>query len=339
MDNVDNLEFLNSNVGIDGVTCTNETIDAYLNRGNQLWRKAIKELHINAYEMTPVKYICWLEGKLPELMPSSRRQYIASTRCMLDAMLHQATDDDVKYELMTTLEYALAMKSEKYNPAVPTKKPWRGNTSSQKSKKFSDEEFELFLSEVKKLKWKWSMYAAVWIAANRLVGLRPSEWRNVVLKEGNSIILEVGNGKHTNGRANGEFRHIDITDLSKNELVIIKRQLKLASKFATTVADWNAYYGGVRQAIYRIARRIQGDQRKYLSFYSTRHQFSADAKASGMSKAEVAALMGHASDKTATSHYGKKKHGGSGFRVKPDANEVATVRIKIDKSLHNSFRV
>jgi len=179
----------------------------------------------------------------------------------------------------------------------------------------------------------------VWIAANRFVGLRPSEWRNVVLKEGNSIILEVRNGKYSNGRANGEFRHIDITYLRKKELVIIKRQLKFAAQFATTDADWNSYYGGVRQAIYRIARRIQGDQRKYLSFYSTRHQFSADAKASGMSRAEVAALMGHASDKTATAHYGKKKHGGSGFRVKPDANEVATVRIKIDKSLYKSFRV
>jgi len=40
---------------------------------------------------------------------------------MLDAMLQQATDDHVKYELMTSLEYANAMKSEKYNPVVPKK--------------------------------------------------------------------------------------------------------------------------------------------------------------------------------------------------------------------------
>lgn len=339
MDDIDNLVNFNSNIGIDGVTSTSKTQDAYLKRGNQLWRRAIKESHIHSYEMTSVKYICWLEGLLPKLMSSSRRQNIASTRCMLDSMVNQAADDDVKYELMASLEYANAMKSMKYSPVVAIKKPWRGNTSSQKSKKFSNEELSLFVSEVKKFKWKWSVCAAVWVAANRFVGLRPSEWRTVKLKEGQNIILEVRNGKNSNGRANGTLRHLDITDLRKKELALIKRQLKFVAQFAATDSDWNSYYEGVRQVIYRIARRIQGNQRKYLSFYSTRHQFSADAKSSGMSKTEVAALMGHATNETATMHYGKKKHGGSGFRVKPDANEVATVRIKIGKSLHRNFRV
>jgi len=259
---------------------------------------------------------------------------------MFEAMYQQAVDDHERHELMASLNYANDMKSEKYNPVEPLKKQWRGATSSQKSKKFSNKELVLFVSEVKKLKWKWAECAAVWITANRIVGLRPSEWRSVVLmNDGSRVVLEVRNGKHSNGRANGELRHIDITDLRKEELALIKRQLLFVAQYSNEDADWNSYYSGVRQAIYGIVRLMLGNQRKYPSLYSSRHQFSADAKASGMSKKEIAALMGHSTDETATVHYGKKKFGRGGGCVKPDANEVATVRVKVDKRVHNSIRI
>lgn len=336
MDDIDISEILNSNVGIDGVTRTNKTLMAYLTRGHQMWQRAANDLLVNAFDLRSCEYLAWLEHNLPALKPPSRRQYIASTRCMLDVMYQQAADDNVKHELMTSLQYANSMKSEQYNPAATLEKKWRGATSSQKSKKFSDEELDLFVSEVKKLKWTWAECAAVWIAANRMVGLRPIEWRNTTIIEGQSIVLELQNAKHTNGRANGRIRHIDITNLRKEELALIKIQLKYVARYAISDAQWQTYYSGVRQAIYRIVRRTLGNLRKFPSLYSTRHQFSADAKSSGMSKPEIAALMGHATDETATMHYGKKRHGKGVCRVKPNADEVATVRIKIDKSLHNN---
>lgn len=339
MMDINSIEVLNSNVGMDCETRTNKTIKDYLKRGIQMWRRASKELLVDLSKMTPNIYLVWLEQQLPKLMPPSRRQYIAATRCFLEVLTQQATDEYERQELMSSLQYANRMKSEAYHPAEPLQKKWRGATSSQKSKHFSDNEFNLFLIEIKKVKWKWGVFAAIWIAANRLVGLRPSEWRTASLIEGSRIILEVNNGKQGNDRANGELRHIDVTDLQKGEIDLIKRQLTFVKKFAKEDENWDDYYDGVRQVIYRIVRRVNNNRRKFPSLYSTRHQFAADAKSSGMSLAQVAALMGHASDRTASSHYGKKKHGRNGSRVKPDVNEVATVLIKVSKNLHSSMKV
>jgi len=64
----------------------------------------------------------------------------------------------------------------------------------------------------------------------------------------------------------------------------------------------------------------------HATLYSMRHQFSANAKASGFTREEIAALMGHAVDTTATQHYGKKTAGYEMITVRPDPAEVARIR-------------
>ena len=75
-------------------------------------------------------------------------------------------------------------------------------------------------------------------------------------------------------------------------------------------------------------RRCFGKRGKYPSLYSLRHQFSADAKGSGFTKAEVAALLGHGSDATAGTHYARGVSGESAVRVAPVASQVLSVRAK-----------
>ena len=64
-----------------------------------------------------------------------------------------------------------------------------------------------------------------------------------------------------------------------------------------------------------------------ITLYTARHQFSANAKSDGLSKEEVAALMGHASIYTAGEHYGKRRggHGSVGARGEGGAKTRQTV--------------
>ncbi|MCA8451381.1 hypothetical protein, partial [Burkholderia vietnamiensis] len=71
-----------------------------------------------------------------------------------------------------------------------------------------------------------------------------------------------------------------------------------------------------------------GSRKTYPTLYSARHQFAADAKSSGWTQAEVAALLGHASDDTAARHYARARSGQSAIRVAPVGQEIQTVRAK-----------
>ena len=117
-------------------------------------------------------------------------------------------------------------------------------------------------------------------------------------------------------------------------LGFVLEQLNIVSKYKTD-DSWLKYYNGVRLTIHRIVRDIFPNRRKYPSLYSTRHQFAANLKAAEFTKCEIAALMGHAVDTTATMHYGRKRHGSGSFGVKPAADEVARIRVRSEPQSSN----
>ena len=327
-------------MGIGGVSRTDDTTRAYLTRGLQLWKRAAKETAHSQYDLKPKAFLAWLENLLLILMPASKRQYIASTRAYLAERLKHANEADLS-ELNDAIAYITKIKAPNYNADEYTHKPWKGHTSSQKSKQCSDSFIASMVIEARNVRGKWVEDAVLWMVTNRLVGLRPSEWRTAKLIELNGQqILVVNNGKHSNERANGPVRHLNVTALGPVELNLIKLLLKAIAIYAVDDKDWHDFYTGSRKAVYRIARKILGSQRKYPSLYSTRHQFSADAKSAGMSKEVVAALMGHATNETAGIHYCLKKHGRGSCRVAPGSSEVATVRIKVQRlANHDTFRI
>ncbi|MCX8502148.1 MAG: hypothetical protein ORO03_10735, partial [Alphaproteobacteria bacterium] len=64
-----------------------------------------------------------------------------------------------------------------------------------------------------------------------------------------------------------------------------------------------------------------------LRVYDFRHQFSADAKQEwGVGQGMVAAAMGHSVEDTAVEHYGRKKYGKGGLKVRPTATSISKVR-------------
>ena len=74
-----------------------------------------------------------------------------------------------------------------------------------------------------------------------------------------------------------------------------------------------------------VTRKCLGKRASYPTLYSLRHQFAANAKSS-YTQSEVAALMGHGVDVTATIHYGRRASGQGALKVAPLPAQVATVR-------------
>lgn len=301
-----------------------DTQIAYLERGQNLWKRAAHNLNLASDRLNPLLFIDWLETLLPDLKPATRRQYLAAIRALLNHLSKQDIPD-----IKGAIDRAEQMRSMNYNDQRSTKRRKR-NTSSQKSKTIKFSEIIDLFKKTAHLKAKWVNPGLMWLAANYFVGLRPIEWRTAsLIEEDSKITLVVINAKNTNGRSHGLKRHLDISNLKEPELTIIKEHLKYISNNINDMVSWNSYYEGVRHTINRITRKYLPTQSKYPTLYTTRHQFIANAKSKGMKKNEIAALAGHAVDETATTHYGKTKHGSGRCAVKPDPKEVARIRIKV----------
>ena len=73
-----------------------------------------------------------------------------------------------------------------------------------------------------------------------------------------------------------------------------------------------------------------------ITLYSCRHQCIADLKHNGYQLSEIAAIVGHGNDATATEHYGKKRYGRKrGGLPQPNPNDVAKIKqvlaVKVQK--------
>lgn len=308
------------------------TVAAYLKRGELLWNRAAVELVTSPVTLSPFDFLIWIESILPMYKPATRRQYIASIREWLmhikDTWTKYGADSFV---IDQAISRSQQMQSCNYSLLVKPKN-WGNRTSSLKAKKIDMDELLYAVKQSISMRGKWIKQAMRWMLINILVGLRPCEWRNATINKVNGkLTLVVVNAKHTFQRSNGESRHLDISGLRAIELRWIRMHLRSIEDFVHDDGKWQQYYEAIRKTIRRVMRKLLPDVKKYPSLYSTRHQFAANAKFSGFSKTEVAALLGHASNITAGEHYGKKKHGRGGCKVKPDSSEVSTVRIKFVK--------
>lgn len=149
-------------------------------------------------------------------------------------------------------------------------------------------------------------------------------------KRGEELALVVTNAKATNNRAHGPTRTILLGGLTDDERDLIKEHLDRATLFAKA-GQFPRFYHGCAAVLSRTVRRMWPKRNEHVTLYSARHQFTADAKASGLLPEEIAALMGHAVDTTATKHYGKKTAGLDMIRVRPDPQEVSRIRLALKK--------
>lgn len=285
----------------------------YIKRYNILQRQSKKELNILLKDDIDIRqFVGWLASKRLSYGKSTWRQYKNS--CIYSIGLQEQTDAHTE---------ALLFLSELTSNGCQTKTL---NTSGQKLKKIPIKDLDKIMNHLENYDGKWHIALKEWLLSGIITGLRPQEWINAnFVKEEKYDTLVVKNAKNTNGRAHGETRTIVLSKLTENEKITIKNHLSRIKTFYS-IDEYNSFYDHCAFSLYYINRKLFPNRKKHITLYSTRHQFSANAKSSGFSKAEIAAMMGHANDITATKHYGKKVSGNEELKVSAISADIAKVK-------------
>lgn len=173
-----------------------------------------------------------------------------------------------------------------------------------RARKLSDENFSAWVSALVNRNLVVEAGALLLIY---LTGARPCELANITISD-QQIFIPGAKSSHKGLR--GADRKLDaekhICSLAENALRVLKSQPRSLD--------------AIRMSIHSVAVDLFG-KKKAPSMYTLRHQFGANLKASGMSRIEMAYVMGHQATDS-ISRYGDKRQGrADAVKVKPAAGE------------------
>jgi len=293
---------------------TEKTKENYMARAFQLLKRAKRELDIKENEEIDVRqFVVWLVEKKPKIARATWRQYKSSVVYYLEQ--HPNIQESIE-----ALEYLKEITSI---GAITDSE----RTSSLKLKKIPYKDWLKLNNYLAQKNKKWHEQLRMWLRASIITGLRPIEWKNAILTEcDGKQVLKIQNAKATNGRSHGPTRTLLLDKLTEDDLKAIKAHLNNVRIFVG-MDEYDYFYKKCATTLYKACRKCWPRRKGHITLYSARHQFSANAKSSGFSKAEIAAMMGHAVDITATIHYGRKQAGNEIVNILPSEDEVARVRI------------
>lgn len=265
------------------------------------------------WAVDPLSFAHWLGSRKKDISSYTWRLYRASVRYFIEE--HKP---EYLGRVLDTLD--------KYS-SIPAK------TSARKKKKFvSEDDWKKLLEHYSHSSSRALGLAVMIIQAGVWTGLRPNEWAQSRLEEN---MLIVKNSKNSHGRSFGEYRHLDISQLSEDQKELIAALVGVAHDHSDK-KEWLKTLDTCRQTLSFVTKKlgISG-----LTLYSARHQAASNAREAGMSPEELAAFMGHASTKTAKDYYGKS---GTGRKmhanVSPDASDVQSVSQAIQDRVHNPIQ-
>ena len=223
-----------------------------------------------------------------------------------------------------------------------------GRTSAKRSKAVSPLALETVIALARGSKSQYAPLLETWLLLGGEVGLRPHEWGQAELifasphelgdveaalpassePDGDEALvpyLRILNSKSTNGRGHGIYRHLNLSLLHADSVDAVGRFAALMTDVVNS-GSYDLYYASCRKLLWRINKVIHGKStKKWVQLYSPRHKFSSDAKKS-LGSDGVAALMGHATTKTASEHYGRRTSANGSLGPRPVASEVIRVR-------------
>ncbi len=263
-------------------------------------------------------FVDWLTNRRGELRAASFRQYRAAVIWMLRR--EGTPGADVLIDRLCVPRFVAP------NRTLPAR------TSSTKAKSISSSDFHHLAVWLQNHGGRWDDLAGTWLYWSTVTGLRPVEWRNATLRANpTSWALVVQNAKHTQGRAHGEDRTIYLQ-------VDVEEAHALQCFLDAVQRDYEKAYQGCRLALHRATKALWPRKTRYPTLYTGRHQFSANAKFSGLTPEQIAALMGHAVTNTHQTHYGKRRCGRGGLMAIADPGDVYRVleRRQIRKGLQSA---
>ena len=295
---------------------TKATEDKYRQRFIMLVKQCRKSLMIPSYEnISSKEFVGWLVANRNLYAYATWRQYKSSALFVL-----QELNEPYIQEVIDFLKNSAQTIDAKERQLVK-------RSSAKKQERVSVSDFSSLVSAIdsKVIKSDYLLALKSWMSAGILTGLRPTEWATSQFVDGSDPVLIVNNAKNTNGRAHGDQRIIHLKNLSQKERDHIKYQVANANNWHGK-GEYKRYYDNCASLLTRLGKFLWPRRKERPSLYSFRHQFCADAKATGLTLEEIAALMGHAVDDTATVHYAKRMVGKNLCRVKPDPKDVLRIR-------------
>lgn len=302
-------------------TRSKATRKAYLKAAKRLTAQAVCEggQTVSGPGAGAVILVAWFIAANGRWVPSTIRSYHAAIMAFLEISLEKFPDDR---------QFQAALDQLKAAPAPAPRIGGPPRTSARKAKSASPSEFEAVLTELAGAPHACAAIAYGLLLYGAEFGLRPGEWPGASIGTG---FLVVPNAKRSNDRANGETRSLDLARFPKEFVSGLEEFLSCLANalsnqsWAKTV--YPAARGQLRAACKRAGKWVPSLRRKLISFYTTRHVAAGRAKSS-MPHGTVAALMGHASDRTATIHYARARSvkGWGPLRTEPAAAQIATVR-------------
>jgi len=317
------------------------TKKAYARRCRQLAAAAQRELakatkqRADTSDLTPTMLVDFVIGKKADYLANSWR---VVRNAVVSALENTATlvDETVAKEIKTEIE---RLKQEKPAPEKE-KKP---ATSRTKDKSPTEKELMRIRHAALARQTEGAIDLVLYFKAAVPTGLRPCEWPRARFgrsnRDGYRWMLVVENAKATNGRAHGPLRTLHWEELEPEVVQDILAWIKIAQE-----VDYDCRLNTISRALWEITRELWPRRKRWPTLYSARHIAIAAWKAfylrKGQSPAErlealavIAALSGHGSDETASTHYARPD-AASGKRPVPAADpaEVRNVRqiIKLD---------
>lgn len=166
-----------------------------------------------------------------EFRDSTFRQYRASIIYRLCIILNEQQSEGGK-KIISLPKIARIFESLKNVEAINADKKQPRRSSSSKAKYFPKDLYEhVQKTQNEAIGSKLGVMLKWFLEANIYIGLRPVEWLSLRLAcdvESKCLCLVVDNGKNSNGRANGDFRVMDLLETDREKL---KRQLRVILGF------------------------------------------------------------------------------------------------------------
>jgi len=285
-------------------TRTANTVQSYLKRAENLLARIADELDLpeDAFP-PPAEAVAFMRRNASQWKWSTFRQYQASLVCRYETEAERTGNQ-------LFLETAEEIRSLAHSDCKPASAV--GQTSSRKRKGIRLADYDLLIPNLSSpvRGGEFSKRTALWLMAAVATGLRPREWEHAELDEAQGM-LHARNAKATNGRGTGVVRSVPV---ATEDVTVVRAHLQSIRELKEKGYSWLQIHAHCSVALNRACKSLWGnDPTKRYALYSARHQFSANSKAIHTPE-EVAALLGHASVRTARTHYAPRRSAWPKFR-------------------------
>lgn len=278
------------------ITQTKQTRQAYQHRCDQLVARHAKGMGIAVPDVQAMYFTNWLIGLKSTIKKSTFRQYKCSA-------VYGLSNSGIRLNGM-----AEALSKLEAEPQADCLKK-SSKTSSPKAKCYPPDVLDRVVVELHKTDKpaKYAKPLLSFLLASIALGLRPNEWGSTFLSVDEntgekSVILK--NSKTTNGRGSGPKREILYGHMPDR----VQTSIEYLVGYASSRENWADEQKKISDLHYRVQKRISPKGKRRYTLYSCRHQCSANMKMA-YTKETIAEVMGHGSEETATTHYGRRSAG------------------------------